>query len=310
MFNRAPVGKNFIQLCTTTPCMLGGCGSTSILQTLEDKLQIAPGQTTPDGKFTLVEVECLGACSNAPMMAVNDDFFVRGSRRVAAARPGPAARSTRVWLLTTASFSASAPNAGGPHAGNDDQDHRRAQGRRQAQARAAVGPQAVGELGRPDDAPDRGPSRTFLLRALPAGLQSRRLIARLRLASGSRMARASTASPSSSERALCCWRGKGTRGVGGPPGHRPCIFYDIRSANFGSNGSRVSGGGGRERTRAREARSPRSGGQREGAGAVIGRPSGAATRPKKQSENEAGDYQKESSPPLLLLLAETTAWLW
>lgn len=77
MFNRSPVGKHFVQLCTTTPCMLGGCGSTSILKTLEDKLGVAPGQTTADGKFTLVEVECLGACSNAPMMAINDDFFVR-----------------------------------------------------------------------------------------------------------------------------------------------------------------------------------------------------------------------------------------
>lgn len=77
MFNRSPVGKNFVQLCTTTPCMLGGCGSTSILETIQGHLKIQPGQTTPDGKFTLVEVECLGACSNAPMMAVGDDFYVR-----------------------------------------------------------------------------------------------------------------------------------------------------------------------------------------------------------------------------------------
>ncbi|CED83731.1 nadh-ubiquinone oxidoreductase 24 kda mitochondrial precursor [Phaffia rhodozyma] len=75
MFNRSPIGKNFVQLCTTTPCMLGGCGSTSILETIQGHLKIQPGQTTPDGKFTLVEVECLGACSNAPMMAVGDDFY-------------------------------------------------------------------------------------------------------------------------------------------------------------------------------------------------------------------------------------------
>lgn len=66
MYNREPVAPNFVQLCTTTPCMLGGCGSDSILETIQNHLQIKPGQTTPDGKFTLMEVECLGACSNAP----------------------------------------------------------------------------------------------------------------------------------------------------------------------------------------------------------------------------------------------------
>ncbi|KAJ9108899.1 NADH:ubiquinone oxidoreductase 24 [Naganishia friedmannii] len=75
MFNREPVAPNFVQLCTTTPCMLGGCGSDSILETIQKHLEIKPGQTTPDGKFTLVEVECLGACSNAPMMAVGDDYY-------------------------------------------------------------------------------------------------------------------------------------------------------------------------------------------------------------------------------------------
>ncbi|KAJ9101923.1 NADH:ubiquinone oxidoreductase 24 [Naganishia cerealis] len=75
MFNREPVAPNFVQLCTTTPCMLGGCGSDSILETIQKHLKVKPGQTTPDGKFTLVEVECLGACSNAPMMAVGDDYY-------------------------------------------------------------------------------------------------------------------------------------------------------------------------------------------------------------------------------------------
>lgn len=64
--DREPVAPNFIQLCTTTPCQLGGCGSTKILETIQDHLKIHPGQTTKDGKFTLIEVECLGACSNAP----------------------------------------------------------------------------------------------------------------------------------------------------------------------------------------------------------------------------------------------------
>lgn len=66
MYNREPVAPNFIQLCTTTPCQLGGCGSTSILKAIESHLGIHGGQTTKDGKFTLIEVECLGACSNAP----------------------------------------------------------------------------------------------------------------------------------------------------------------------------------------------------------------------------------------------------
>lgn len=75
MFNREPVGKFFLQLCTTTPCMLGGCGSTKILHALEDRLGIKAGQTTADKKFTLVEVECLGACANAPMIQINDDYY-------------------------------------------------------------------------------------------------------------------------------------------------------------------------------------------------------------------------------------------
>lgn len=75
MFNREPVGKYFMQLCTTTPCMLGGVGSTKILHAIQDKLQIKAGQTTADKKFTLVEVECLGACANAPMVQINDDYY-------------------------------------------------------------------------------------------------------------------------------------------------------------------------------------------------------------------------------------------
>ncbi|KAL1920506.1 uncharacterized protein VTP21DRAFT_883 [Calcarisporiella thermophila] len=75
MFNREPVGKYFLQLCTTTPCQLGGCGSTKILDTIQKELGIKVGETTTDGKFTLVEVECAGACVNAPVLAVNDDYY-------------------------------------------------------------------------------------------------------------------------------------------------------------------------------------------------------------------------------------------
>lgn len=72
---REPIGEHFVQVCTTTPCMLRG--STEILHTVCEHLGgIKPGQTTKDGKFTVIEVECQGACSNAPMLVVGDDFYV------------------------------------------------------------------------------------------------------------------------------------------------------------------------------------------------------------------------------------------
>ncbi|MGQ0526855.1 MAG: NADH-quinone oxidoreductase subunit NuoE [Alphaproteobacteria bacterium] len=73
MYNMAPVGVNLVQVCTTTPCWL--CGSDKIVQACEKELGIHMNETTADGKFTLVEVECLGACVNAPMMQINDDFY-------------------------------------------------------------------------------------------------------------------------------------------------------------------------------------------------------------------------------------------
>jgi NADH dehydrogenase (ubiquinone) flavoprotein 2 len=73
MFNRTPVGKYFIQLCGTTPCMI--CGSEEIQRTIESHLGIKNGQTTKDGLFTLLQVECLGACANAPMIQLNDDYY-------------------------------------------------------------------------------------------------------------------------------------------------------------------------------------------------------------------------------------------
>jgi NADH dehydrogenase (ubiquinone) flavoprotein 2 len=73
MYNMAPVGQNLVQICTTTPCWL--CGSDELVKTSKKKLGIGMGETTQDGKFTLVEVECLGACVNAPMVQVNDDYY-------------------------------------------------------------------------------------------------------------------------------------------------------------------------------------------------------------------------------------------
>ncbi|KAL8363098.1 hypothetical protein RB601_009066 [Gaeumannomyces tritici] len=75
MYNRTPVGKFFVQACTTTPCQLGGCGSDVIVKAIREHLGIEQGQTTKDGLFTFIEVECLGACVNAPMIQINDDYY-------------------------------------------------------------------------------------------------------------------------------------------------------------------------------------------------------------------------------------------
>nr|XP_014122296.1 NADH dehydrogenase [ubiquinone] flavoprotein 2, mitochondrial [Zonotrichia albicollis] len=73
MYNRKPVGKYHIQVCTTTPCMLRD--SDSILEAIKKKLGIKVGETTSDKLFTLTEVECLGACVNAPMVQINDNYY-------------------------------------------------------------------------------------------------------------------------------------------------------------------------------------------------------------------------------------------
>lgn len=73
MFNRSPMGKYHVQVCTTTPCMLRG--AEDILAVVEKNLGIGHGETTKDGLFTLSVVECLGACVNAPMIQVNDDYY-------------------------------------------------------------------------------------------------------------------------------------------------------------------------------------------------------------------------------------------
>jgi NADH-quinone oxidoreductase subunit E len=73
MFNLKPVGKHFIQLCATTPCWLRG--SDDVEAVCKDRLGIGLKQTTPDGEFTLMRVECLGACVNAPVVQINDDYY-------------------------------------------------------------------------------------------------------------------------------------------------------------------------------------------------------------------------------------------
>jgi len=73
MFIRYPIGKFHIQICTTTPCWLNN--SDGILEKIQNKLNIHVGETTKDKLFTLTEVECLGACINAPMVQINDDYY-------------------------------------------------------------------------------------------------------------------------------------------------------------------------------------------------------------------------------------------
>jgi NADH-quinone oxidoreductase subunit E len=73
MFHLEPIGENFIQVCRTTPCWLRG--ADELTKKCEKKLGIGLGETTNDGKFSLIEVECLGACVNAPMVQINDDYF-------------------------------------------------------------------------------------------------------------------------------------------------------------------------------------------------------------------------------------------
>ena len=73
MFNLKPVGKFFLQACTTTPCWL--CGSDEIMRAIKDRYDISSGETSACGRFSLLEVECLGACVNAPVLQVNDDFY-------------------------------------------------------------------------------------------------------------------------------------------------------------------------------------------------------------------------------------------
>ena len=72
MFNLAPVGRFHVQVCGTTPCMLRG--SDDVLRACELR-GLRKGHTTEDGLFTLTEVECLGACANAPMVQINDDNY-------------------------------------------------------------------------------------------------------------------------------------------------------------------------------------------------------------------------------------------
>jgi NADH-quinone oxidoreductase E subunit len=73
MYNLEPIGKHHVQICTNLPCWLRG--SENIVHTCKKFLAIDMNMTTKDRKFTLSEVECLGACANAPMMQIGDDYY-------------------------------------------------------------------------------------------------------------------------------------------------------------------------------------------------------------------------------------------
>ena len=73
MFNLEPVGKYFVQICRTTPCWLKG--SDKLVNVAKEITRCDIGSTSEDDKFTVVEVECLGACCNAPMVQINDDYY-------------------------------------------------------------------------------------------------------------------------------------------------------------------------------------------------------------------------------------------
>jgi len=73
MYNLAPVGKHFIQVCTTTPCMIRG--AYKLVEACKEKISENENELSKDQNCSWMEVECLGACVNAPMMQINDDYY-------------------------------------------------------------------------------------------------------------------------------------------------------------------------------------------------------------------------------------------
>ncbi len=73
MYQRTPPGRYLLQVCTTLSCQL--CGTSALVGHLKEKLGIDFGETTEDGRFTLVDVRCLGACGEAPVIQINNDYY-------------------------------------------------------------------------------------------------------------------------------------------------------------------------------------------------------------------------------------------
>ena len=73
MYNLSPVGKYFVQVCTTTPCMIRG--ANKLVEACKEKISENESELSSDKSCSWMEVECLGACVNAPMMQINDDYY-------------------------------------------------------------------------------------------------------------------------------------------------------------------------------------------------------------------------------------------
>jgi NADH-quinone oxidoreductase E subunit len=73
MYNLAPVGKHFVQVCTTTPCLLRG--ADKIVNLCKEKISLKENEISKNGNCSWTEVECLGACVNAPMVQINEDYY-------------------------------------------------------------------------------------------------------------------------------------------------------------------------------------------------------------------------------------------
>ena len=73
MYNLAPVGRHFVQVCTTTPCMIRG--AYKLVEACKEKISVNENELSKDENCSWMEVECLGACVNAPMMQINDDYY-------------------------------------------------------------------------------------------------------------------------------------------------------------------------------------------------------------------------------------------
>lgn len=80
MYNREPVGRTLLQVCSSISCHV--CGAHGLLSLIEKKLGIRPGETTPDGEFTLQEVECIAACDGAPALIAGEDYVLNVDEKV------------------------------------------------------------------------------------------------------------------------------------------------------------------------------------------------------------------------------------
>jgi NADH-quinone oxidoreductase subunit E len=115
MFNLKPVGKHHVQICRTTPCWLRG--ADELTQACRMKLGIGLKERTADGKFSLIEVECLGACVNAPVVQINDDFYEDLDPQKLAAILDTLARGERPKTGSQVGRQGSAPVGGQPDQG-------------------------------------------------------------------------------------------------------------------------------------------------------------------------------------------------